>query len=117
MVKNFDLGTVLSAATGTSCVDDFNKVYEIAYFILDDKLITALGLVNAFPIMRNHIITIYPELRDVMPRLNDRNNIDVWVNLQKEKYGEELPIPQLGDKLEEKELVKKKLPITSITKR
>lgn len=107
MVKNFDLGTVLSATTGTSCVDDFNKVYEIAYFILDDKLVTSLGLGNAFPVMRNHITKIYPELKDVMPRLNDRINLDVWLKIQKEKYGEELPIPQLGDKLEGKELVKK----------
>ena len=107
MTKDFELETVLSVTTGISCVDNFSKVYDLAYFIFDDDGISPLALGMMKPKMIEHILDIHPELKGVTPTWKERKNLDSWIETQKANFGERLTISQYGEKLPEKEAVKK----------
>ncbi len=38
-VKDFKLGAILTMTTGFSCIDDFNKVWELVWYVCDDNMI------------------------------------------------------------------------------
>jgi len=36
-VKQFELGTILTITTGYNCVDNFDKVWHLVWFVCDDR--------------------------------------------------------------------------------
>lgn len=105
MQRNFELGTILSVTTGTNYTDDFGKVYDLAGYVFSDDMLSPLAIGVLKDDLRNHLLTIHPELKDV--RCTCRNRL-AWLEKQKIKFGSELAISKLGMPLEEKGTVKKK---------
>ena len=95
MQDDFDLDAILTITTGVKCTDDFNKVYELFWFIFEDDLIGPLGIGMLKDTARNHILRIHPELKNV--RYDQSMDIDTWVNNQKEYFGDKLTISILGE--------------------
>ena len=99
MVKNFDLGTILTMTTNYKFVDDFNKVYELVWFVCDDNMIGPLGLGLIKDKVTKHLLTIHPELNNVRYKIGE--NVDEFILRQEEKFGSILPVTRLGEKLPE----------------
>lgn len=98
-VKNFELGTILSMTTGYSCVDDFDKVWKLVWFVCDDDMIGPMGLVMVKDEVKSHLLAIHPELRNV--KYQKGKDIHEFVSQQEEKFGRVLPVTKLGVKLPE----------------
>lgn len=109
MQKNFKLETILTIITGINLTDDFNDVYQLAYFIFQDKLINATGLNALKDAMKEHLLNIHPELKTVSWVPQTKICINLWINQQKNIYGEYLPISLYGKKLKKEKINKKVL--------
>lgn len=105
MQRNFELETILSVTTGINYTDDFGKVYDLASYVFSDDMLSPLAIGILKDDLRNHLLTIHPELRDV--KCTCRNRL-AWVEKQKIKFGSELAVSKLGRCLEEKVTAKKK---------
>lgn len=99
MEKNFELGTILTFTTGINCTNDFGKVFELAWFIYDDKLINDSGLLMLKDEIKRHLLALYPQLEGVTYNPQFETSFEDWLLAQKLKFGETLPISQLGLKL------------------
>ncbi len=104
-VKDFKLGAILTMTTGFSCIDDFNKVWELVWYVCDDNMIGPMGICFVRDDVREHLLTIHPELKDVKYRKG--MNINKFITEQEERFGKFLPVTKLGVKLPSKDLVKK----------
>ena len=108
MQENISLETILSIITGISCTDDFDKVFELAWFVYDDKLINSAGLGIIKDELKEHLLNIHPELKDInysKCALKNKIYLESWLKQQKEKFGETLPVSRLGEPLDESCLV------------
>ena len=110
MQRNFKLETILTVTTGINFTDNFSDVFEMANFVYNTNLIGTINLQGMRKHICGHILNIHPELKEI--RLNfSSNEIDSWINLQKEKYGDVLPISRYGEPLKkDNNLIKSKRP-------
>lgn len=99
MQKDFKLETILTIITGINLTDNFNDVYELAYFIFEDRLITATGLSILKDQMKEHLLNIHPELNTVNWVPETKVCRDLWVNYQKKLFGESIQVTVLGKRL------------------
>ena len=111
MQKDFNLEAILTVTTGNALTDDFCDVFELAKFVFDDESINTSGIQVLKQPLRQHLLTIHPELDEVgrVPTLF----LDSWLRLQKEKYGAMLSVPQIGEQLEKDVKVNIKKPKTN----
>lgn len=100
ITKDFELGAILTMTTGYSCIDDFSKVFELVWFVCDDNMINTIGLGVVKDDVKNHLLTIHPELKNV--RYKKGEDIQEFLFEQEEKFGNILPVTKLGMKLPEK---------------
>lgn len=96
-IKNFELGTILTMTTGYSCVDDFDKVWKLVWYVCDDNMIGPMGLGMVKDEVKNHLIAIHPELANV--RYKKGKDIHKFISEQEEKFGKILPVTKLGIEL------------------
>lgn len=110
MQKEFKLETILSLITNKSFVDDFNEVFELVWFIYNDKNINTCGICVLREEMKEHLLNIHPELNEIDDIPVFKFSLDGWMKQQKLKYGESLPICRIGEKLKttEKQKIKRK---------
>ena len=106
-VKEFDLGTILTITTGYSCVEDFNKIWDLVWFLYDDEYISPMGLVALKDDIKEHILNIYPELKSV--RYNKTINMEGFMCINKKTFGETLPLPKIGCTLNKDKILNKKI--------
>lgn len=99
-VKDFELGTILTMTTGNVFVDNFIKVFELAWFVFNDNFINTIGLDTVKNNIKEHLFTIYPELRNVKYRKGV--NPDKFLEEQEKIFGSYLPVTRLGQKLSER---------------
>ena len=102
MQKDFSLETILTITTGISFTDCFDDIYELSFFVYDDPYISPLGLSFIKYDLRNHLLTIHPELNGVVPSYASIKNykaLDSWINKQKSIFGDTLPVSKLGQPL------------------
>lgn len=112
-VKNFELGTILTMTTGYSFVDGFSKVFELVWFVCDDNMINTLGLGVVKDDVRNHILTLYPELKKIKYKKGKGRSIYKFLSKQEEKFGSILPVTKLGVKIPEEYRIKNSSYISS----
>ena len=93
--EEFSLESILSIVTGINCTNDFYEVYELIWFMFEDEFINDSGLLQKEEIARRHILNIHPELRSIS--YNRIDNIDDWINKQKDLFGDTLPISIIGE--------------------
>lgn len=98
-VKNFELETILTMTTGYSYENDFNKVFELVWFICDDNNIGTIGLETISEKVKKHLLTIHPELKNI--KYQEGKDISEFVSQQKERFGSALPVTKLGVELPE----------------
>ena len=98
-VKRFELGTILTITTGYNCVDNFDKVWHLVWFVCDDNMIGPIGLGMVKDEVKEHLLTIHPELKDI--KYEKGSNIHEFITEQEEKFGSVLPVTKLGMKLPE----------------
>lgn len=110
-VKKFELGAVLTMITGYSCVDDFNKVWELVWFVCNDNMISPMGLGMVKDEVKGHLLAIHPELKNV--KYQKDKDIHEFVSQQEEKFGSVLPVTKLGVKLPEEYAIKTSSYVTS----
>ena len=96
-VKDFEIGAILSMTTGYSCVDDFNKVWKLVWYVCDDTLIGPMGLGMVKDDVKKHLLSIHPELKGV--KYKKGQDIHEFISQQEEKFGSVLPVTKLGVKL------------------
>ena len=108
-MQNFNLETIFTAISGINFTDDFDNVYRLAWFVYDNPRINKCGLVSLKDQLKQHLLTIHPELENIgyIPILE--KNYTKWMSLQKLKFGETLPVSKFGCKLEETETMTKKM--------
>lgn len=99
-VKNFELEAILTITTGYSCIDDFDKVWKLVWFVCDNNMIGPMGLGMVKDQVKNHLLTIYPELKEA--KYQEGKDIDEFISQQVEKFDRVLPVTKLGIKLPEK---------------
>lgn len=110
-VKKFELGTILTMITGYSCVDDFNKVWKLVWFVCNDNMIGPMGLGMVKDEVKSHLLAIHPELKNV--KYQKDKDIHEFVSQQEEKFGSVLPVTKLGVKLPEEYAIKASSYVTS----
>lgn len=103
IVKDFELGTILTMILGTNCVDDFNKMWKLVWFVCDDT-IGPIGLTFAKDTIKEHLLTIHPELKNITYK--PYKNLNEFLLEQEKKFGSVLPITKLGVKLPEEYTIK-----------
>lgn len=103
-VKNFELAAILTITTGYNCVDDFDKVWKLVWFVYDDNMIGPMGLGFVKDEVKSHLFTIYPELENV--RYQMRKSIHEFLSEQEEKFGSVLPVTKLGERLPDEYRIK-----------
>lgn len=99
MEKEFSLEAILTATTGIRCIDDFNKFFELVWFVFNDDTIGNIGLAGVSKELKRHLLTIHPQLADAQYNALFETNFETWLKLQKEKFGETLPVCQIGQTL------------------
>ena len=99
-VKNLELEAILTITTGYSCVDDFDKVWKLVWFVCDNNMIGPMWLGMVKDQVKNHLLTIYPELKEA--KYQEGKDIDEFISQQVEKFDRVLPVTKLGIKLPEK---------------
>lgn len=104
IVKKFELGAILSMTTGYSCVDDFDEVWKLVWFVCDDNMIGPMGLGMVKDEVKSHLLAIHPELKNV--KYQKGKDIHEFVSQQEEKFGSVLPVTKLGVKLPEEYTIK-----------
>ena len=108
-VKNFELGAILSMTTGYSCVDDFDKIWKLVWFVCDDDMISPMGLGMVKEEVKSHLLAIHPELKNV--KYQKGKDIHEFVSQQEEKFGSVLPVTKIGVKLPEEYTTKTEGPV------
>ena len=103
-IKNFELGTILTMITGYSCVDDFNKVWNLVWYVCDNNKIGPIGIGMVKDEVKSHLLTIHPELKSISYQKGKK--IDEFVSQQVEKFGSVLPVTKLGVEIPEKYRIK-----------
>lgn len=103
-IKYFELGTILTMTMGYSCVDDFDKVWKLVWFVYDDNMIGPMGLGMVKDEVKSHLLAIHPELKNV--KYQKGKDIHEFVSQQEEKIGSVLPVTKLGVKLPEEYTIK-----------
>ena len=98
-IRNLELGAILTMTTGYKLVDDFNKVWELVWFVCDDNMIGPLGLGLTKDEIKKHLLSIHPELRGV--KYQNVKDINEFIREQEEKFGRFLPVTIMGEKLSE----------------
>lgn len=96
-IKNFELRAILTMITGYSCVDDFDKVWKLVWYVCDDNMIGPMGLGMVKDKVKNHLLRIHPELENV--KYKKGKDIHKFISQQEEKFGTILPVTRLGMKL------------------
>ena len=104
MARNFDITTILSMITGINYTDDFSKVYELVWFVCNDKLISPLGIKVVKEDVKKHLLTLYPEFANIK-NIPSYNFNKFLINIEKE-YGMVLPVTKLGMQLPEEDIQK-----------
>ena len=108
-VKNFELGAILSMTTGYNCIDDFDKVWKLVWFVCDDNMIGPMGLGMVRDEVKSHLLAIHPELKNV--KYQKGKDIHEFVSQQEEKFGSVLPVTKIGVKLPEEYTTKTEGPV------
>ena len=108
-VENFELGAILSMTTGYSCVDDFDKVWKLVWFVCDNNMIGPMGLGMVKDEVKSHLLAIHPELKNV--RYQKEKDIHEFIFQQEEKFGSVLPVTKIGVKLPEEYTTKTEGPV------
>ena len=101
-MKNFSLETIFSAIFGINLTDNFDNVYELAWFVYDNPRINKCGLASLKGNLRQHLLSIYPQFENISYVPKFEKNFKMWIDLQKLAYGEVLPVTKLGFELENK---------------
>ena len=98
-IRNFKLGTILSVTTGCSLTKKgkFGEVEDLFWWVYDDDLINSTGMVVLKEDMKNHLLTIHPELKDI--KFKKGSDVDRFVLKQEKKFGEFLPVSRIGEEL------------------
>ncbi len=107
-VKNFNIETILSIIIDTCCYDKMS-VLELAYFVYYNSEIEKFGLDALKDDLRDHLINIYPELGGIYYNKWDNPDLNSWIELQKEKFGDYLPVCRMGERLTEEKDKKTKV--------
>lgn len=102
-MRHFKLETILTVITGINLTEKFNEVYELAFYIYDDKLLNASAIIYLKDDMIKHILDSYPELTEVNYIPRSPFERELWLKSLKQKYGNTLLISK-----KEKELKKRK---------
>lgn len=97
MQEDFDLETILTITTGINLTDDFNKVFELAWFVFDDPYINVSGIYFLQDSLKEYILHIYPELADITEVPKFKYSQKYWLEEQKIKFGKVLPIIKTKD--------------------
>lgn len=94
--RSFELGTILSLTTHRM-LNDLDKIQEALDFITDDQIMThqiprVLDEVTPF------ILSLYPDLAEVEvdDSINTKEKVEAFVNSQKEKFGDRLPLDKMS---------------------
>lgn len=100
-VRNFKLGTILSVTTGCNLTKKgkFGEVEDLFWWVFDDDLIPTTGMGMLKDEMKEHLLTIHPELKDVVYKKG--SDVDKFVLKQEKKFGRVLPISRMGEELPE----------------
>lgn len=103
--ENFELETILTIMTGIKFTEDFQKVYDLAWFVYDDSFINESGLRLLRQNLMEHLLTIHPKLKEIesVPKLKFKKNS--WLLNQKIKFGISLPVSKIGAQLKKEQLV------------
>ena len=65
MEKKFELETILTFTTGINCTNNFDKAFELAWFVYNDRLINTIGLQTIKDEFRDHLLKLHPQLNGV----------------------------------------------------
>ena len=97
MQKDFELETILSITTNINCTSNFSKVHELACFVFNDDFMTTIALEFCKDDLKEHILNIHPQLKNVTPPLIHYGIfLDNWLKQQKEEFGVFLPISEFN---------------------
>ena len=106
-IKEFDLSVILSftcgyVVTSGEGLEKIAKQMELAYFLdenlLDDTYMPSKGSTEK---MAEHILSLYPNLKDLKYNPSSNKTEEEWVAEQKAIFGETLPICVMGHTLDE----------------
>lgn len=101
MIRQFDLGVILTFITGRNLVDKFGKCHELAWFIYDDEFINDTGLLLLKNEIKEHLLFIHPQLKEIKYNTTGFNgSAELWLEVKKLEYGESLPVSKIGYNLD-----------------
>lgn len=106
-IKNFKLGVILTVTTGHVLLkknDNFGEVHKLFWWVYDDNLIDDLGIGMLQKEMKEHLLKIHPQLKNV--KFRKGINVEKFILKQEKKFGEFLPVCKINE--ESKEEVKHK---------
>lgn len=116
MQKDFSLESILSVTTGVTCTNNYDDIFELAYFVFDDETINYWALDKVSDYFRDHLLRIHPDLKDVKPpkkkKMDDNDYkfiLGAWLDNQKIMFGENLPVSRFGRKLVTETDIKKRI--------
>lgn len=79
MQENFELETILTIITGIKFTEDFQKVYDLAWFVYDDSFINESGLCSLRQHLTEHLLTIHPNLKEIERVLKSKFYHNSWL--------------------------------------
>ena len=98
MERFFDLETVLAVTSGGK-TENTMDVYDLAWFVFDDRSMTKQEIDDTWPLLREHIIELHPFLEDISYNSYFETSYEAWLFQLRMEHGEELPIVQYGESL------------------
>lgn len=94
--KEFDLGIILSLTTGRIFAK-LDKIYDAVDYLTNDKIYTH-QMIRVLPILKEYVLSTYPELRGIgeEEKFENVSEIQLFLKEQKEKFGNSLKLSQIS---------------------
>ncbi len=96
--KEFDLGAILNITT-KRLITNMEDVYEVLNYLTGDIILTH-QFSKVIPIVREYILSIYPELTGIGDNIeiNSIEDAKSFTNEQKKVFGDKLPLSPIEKK-------------------
>lgn len=105
-VAEFDLELILFFTANVNCLKNQMDMFHLPWFLYPDifHCDTVYPPKNATENIVKHLLTLYPELKDVKYNKDSGISKEEWLSIQKEKFGNTLPVCKFYMSLEQQKV-------------
>jgi len=99
MERDFKLETILAITTGDESNIDLDELIDFGQYVMDDREMSLNDIFESWPLIRDHILDLYPTLIDIEFVRTNTTSYTGWILEQAQRFGDTIRISQYGEPL------------------